>query len=1331
LAGPIPPELGKLTALVELRLGNNQLSGPIPPELGNLAALQHLQLQDNKLSGPIPKELGALSGLKALWLQRNQLGGAEERQCCKLSQLRRDGACKRQKNRQLAARMLLTHALAGHVLEINKIAPIFSPICSKDVPRVPKLRNFVLAYAWVTRRSRSGAFIFYSPLSSCQMRLFAMITGTIAEELGKLTALEALYLSGNNLSGHMPPRLGDLGALERLDLLNNKLDGVIPPQLGALNKLMWLDLSHNQLSGVIPPQLGNLSTLKTLILSHNEIADPIKHSNGSSCCRFFLATFHPSVALWDHTQGVQDIGHEEGALSLAGEQVPSQLDELLDVLDRTSERNDFGVVGFSLQFNPWAEPPESIVDKGPKAIRGYFEDLYADSCRVKRNSVKIILVGQEGAGKTSLRQSMRANKAAPTGEWKKESTVFADVELMEIRGASVRVYDCAGQARSLAYRTFLQVAYTGLLQMFLTPRAVCVLVCNAEAFGQRGGGGGQDKEDCRKLEELRVCDWLRSISWRVPDNDVILVATKCDLAGGNSREMGRRMEKACRTWLKVWVRDGLQPARLEDGVCLTSCYVAGVDGHGEGGAINHAPEGSWACDWRDSADEDPSPSLLHRLVYKRDGSGLRGGNLVLPRSWDIALLVLEAIERERDPVEMVLETYGGETATEKAQIKTDVYQGITVKDLSTKWEKVVLELDRRGITVTNAKNALEGALSIREFDGSLVRYEKYIFLDVVWLARILKLLLNHKEEEEYGVVHLGDAGDTRVTLENRDDIASLGRLKSEGILEPRLARAMWPAGLSDYVVPTLRSLGLAFPLENDEGLVVLLRLEEARPDSVGKVIDEFCSDQTPEFTASWKVFLGAPPGAIEKVLTRCCSLGGVRTFWRSGVLVHGGFGDRSEIFAVVVEYSSSDNELTAQVYGDISTPAPWTALSYVISTVGYMLLEFPGLRSVGSLECPQHGAPMLLADKVSRRTLTPFDGCPTNSMLMAGENLLEDSGCRHCSPETAGLGAAAVELLRLVDIRLDRGEIHTEIKKRFVDVKGRYSFPRPAVSRTNSTGETVLSQKIDKLTEAVEGVGSRVEVGLGELKDDLGKVKGGVDDVKDKLDEVAASIQASLMCLKGLQAPNYPYPHLVKVQEIVADDASSRAQEEKDVPMKRRLTSCCVRLRGLGTKEMTLQFLCPVDGQEVPCGFGGEGYRFRETRDWVKKISPVLQVALVTAKVALQATTALNVDLSGYLKDVSDGLFEELVDHVLDEHVLEGVVSGEAEVSADMEQTTRVSYELLKKFMEKEEGQRRKNARFGDGYVDFRDKMEQVSDGKGGMVWIRNENVGKWLSSLP
>ena len=118
------------------------------------------------------------------------------------------------------------------------------------------------------------------------------------------------------------------------------------------------------------------------------------------------------------------------------------------------------------------------------------------------------------------------------------------------------------------------MAYTGLLQMFLTPRAVCLVVCDAGAFGQQcGREDGQIEEDIRNLEILRVCDWLRSISYRVPNSEVILVATKCDLAGGNAADIAQRMDAACREWLDGWSGAGMSPVRLEDGVCRTSCLV--------------------------------------------------------------------------------------------------------------------------------------------------------------------------------------------------------------------------------------------------------------------------------------------------------------------------------------------------------------------------------------------------------------------------------------------------------------------------------------------------------------------------------------------------------------------------------------------------------------------------------------------------------------------------------------------------------------------------------------------------------------------------------------
>ncbi|CAN0045295.1 unnamed protein product, partial [Ectocarpus sp. 4 AP-2014] len=120
---------------------------------------------------------------------------------------------------------------------------------------------------------------------------------------------------------------------------------------------------------------------------------------------------------------------------------------------------------------------------------------------------------------------------------------------------------------------------------------------------------------------------------------------------------------------------------------------------------------------------------------------------------------------------------------------------------------------------------------------------------------------------------------------------------------------------------------------------------------------------------------------------------------------------------------------------------------------------------------------------------------------------------------------------------------------------------------------------------------------------------------------------------------------------------------------------------------------------------------------------------VVTAKVVVNATTGLNVDVSDFLKDVKDGLVEELVDRTLDEEALLRAVSSDDDIGADLQRDTRASYEALKKFMDKEQVDRVKNARDGDGYIDFRDEMKRVTDGTGGMVWVRNENVQKWLNS--
>lgn len=182
--------------------------------------------------------------------------------------------------------------------------------------------------------------------------------------------------------------------------------------------------------------------------------------------------------------------------------------------------------------------------------------------------------------------------------------------------------------------------------MFLTPRAVCLVVCNAGAFGKRDGSRADDQldKDIRSLDRLRVCDWMRSISQRVPRSDVILVATKCDLVGGNAADTAGRIDAGCRAWLARCRKVGMEPVRLEKGVCLTSCFAT-ASGKQQGVKPGEQkPDHSWECDWCDDMPEEPASGLLHRVVNMGDGSGLRGAEMVLPKSWEIALTVLEALE---------------------------------------------------------------------------------------------------------------------------------------------------------------------------------------------------------------------------------------------------------------------------------------------------------------------------------------------------------------------------------------------------------------------------------------------------------------------------------------------------------------------------------------------------------------------------------------------------------------------------------------------------------------------------------------------------------------
>ena len=163
------------------------------------------------------------------------------------------------------------------------------------------------------------------------------LSGEIPPELGNLSDLEWLHLSGNQLSGCIPGGLlyvpnNDLSSLDlplcasadrdalvalynetggprwtyndnwlsdapigewrgvvtdrsgrvtELRLVGNQLSGQIPAELGSLTSLIVLSLHANQLSGQIPAELGSLANLTGLGLGENQLSGQIPAKLGN------------------------------------------------------------------------------------------------------------------------------------------------------------------------------------------------------------------------------------------------------------------------------------------------------------------------------------------------------------------------------------------------------------------------------------------------------------------------------------------------------------------------------------------------------------------------------------------------------------------------------------------------------------------------------------------------------------------------------------------------------------------------------------------------------------------------------------------------------------------------------------------------------------------------------------------------------------------------------------------------------------------------------------------------------------------------------------------
>ncbi|KAH6778788.1 hypothetical protein C2S52_010025 [Perilla frutescens var. hirtella] len=278
LSGKINPSLQNLKHLTYLNLSRNDFDGEaIPSFMGSLSNLEHLDLSYARFEGKIPHNIGNLSNLHTLHLGNNYLSELEVDSLEWLS-----GLSKLEYLNMERSNLSRATDWAKVINSLPSLLELHLNYCSLDFLHHPNTVNLSTSLTFLHLNGNDDynnqSALVPVPVWCFQLRnlLFLNLNynnfGGPIPTIYNATKIHHIDLSGNNFSNSsIPDWLYECANLEFISLSGCSLQGKISSAIANLTSLKTLNLGYNQLSGKIPREITSLCKMQTLELSDNEL----------------------------------------------------------------------------------------------------------------------------------------------------------------------------------------------------------------------------------------------------------------------------------------------------------------------------------------------------------------------------------------------------------------------------------------------------------------------------------------------------------------------------------------------------------------------------------------------------------------------------------------------------------------------------------------------------------------------------------------------------------------------------------------------------------------------------------------------------------------------------------------------------------------------------------------------------------------------------------------------------------------------------------------------------------------------------------------------------